>query len=325
MDTIALKTFTVSAGLFVSAVTTAQAQEVLKWGHTYEIGSIYHQAAERAAEAFEEAVDGRYDVQIFPASQLGNEAALNDALSIGTVDIIYSGPTFMAQYYGPIVISAYPFALRDYDHWKAYSQSDLFSELGEGYEAATGNSIASLIYYGTRHVTANKPILTPEDMQGLKIRTPGNPAYQWFANAAGANATPISFSEVYLALQQGVVDAQENPLPVIQSKRFYEVQSDINLTGHMTNSLIALTSQLTVDRLGDDYETLVSVLQENALWASDKVVAAEGELAEWFEDEGLTVNDVDRQPFIDLMREYLDSQEFPFTKEQYDRLQAIEG
>jgi tripartite ATP-independent transporter DctP family solute receptor len=325
MKTTTLKTLAVSAGLIVAVAGTAQAQQVLKWGHTYEVGSIYHEAAQRAADAFEEATDGRYEIQVFPASQLGNEAALNDALSIGTVDIIYSGPTFMAQYYGPIVVSAYPFALRDYDHWVAYSQSDLFRELGEGYEAATGNHIASLTYYGTRHVTANEPVLTPADMEDLKIRTPGNPAYQWFPNAAGANATPISFSEVYLALQQGVVDAQENPLPVIQSKRFYEVQSNINLTGHITNSLITLASQMTVDRLGDDYATLEAVLQENALWASNQVVAAEGELAEWFEAEGVTVNTVDRQPFIDLMKEYLDSQEFPFSKDHYERLQAIKG
>ncbi|MBE9640469.1 sialic acid TRAP transporter substrate-binding protein SiaP [Salipiger mangrovisoli] len=325
MKTTYLKVLAMSAGLIGSATAAAQAQEVLKWGHTYEVGSIYHQAAQRSADAFEAATDGRYEIEVFPASQLGNEAALNDALSIGTVDIIYSGPTFMAQYYGPIVVSAYPFALRDYNHWKAYSQSDLFAELGEGYEEATGNHIASLTYYGTRHVTANEPILTPEDMKGLKIRTPGNPAYQWFPNAAGANATPISFSEVYLALQQGVVDAQENPLPVIQSKRFYEVQSNINLTGHITNSLITLLSPSAVDRLADDYDTLAAILQENALWASNQIVAAEGELAEWFKDEGVTINKVDRQPFIDLMREYLDKQDFPFSKEQYERLQAIKG
>lgn len=318
-----LSSMTLGLGLVFGSATAAQATESLKWGHTYEIGSVYHAAAQRAADAFEKATAGRYEIDIFPASQLGNEASLNEGLSLGTVDIVYSGPTFMSQYYGPIVVSAYPFALRDYDHWKAYSQSDLFKDLGKGYEEATGNHIASLTYYGTRHVTANAPILTPEDMKNLKIRTPGTPAYQWFPNAAGANATPISFSEVYLALQQGVVDAQENPLPVIQSKKFYEVQTNINLTGHITNSLIALVSQSAVDRLGDDYSTLEVALREAADWASDEIVKKESELADWFREQGVAVNSVDRAPFMKLMKDYLDQREFPFSKEVYERLQDI--
>lgn len=301
------------------------AQEKITWGHTYEIGTVYHQAAMRSAEAFEKATDGRYKIDVFPASQLGNETSLNEGLSLGTVDIVYSGPTFMSQYYGPIVVTAYPFALRDFNHWKAYSHSKLFKELSDGYQDGTGNHIASITYFGTRHVTANKAILTPQDMKNLKIRTPNTPAYQWFPIAAGANATPISFSEVYLALQQGVVDAQENPLPVIQSKKFYEVQSNINLTGHITNSQITLVSQPLIDRLGDDYPKLEAILKENAVWASDQIFSKEKELATWFRNQGIKVNTVDRAPFIDLMKDYLDTQKFPFSKDIYNRLQAIQG
>lgn len=323
MKAFTFKSAAVAATVTLAAIGPAAAQEVLKWGHTYEVDSVYHQAAVRTAEAFEAATDGRYEVEVFPASQLGNEASLNEALSLGTVDIIYSGPTFMSQSYGPIVVSAYPFALRDFDHWRAYGESDLFKELSEGYTNATGNVPVALTYYGARHVTSNRPILTPADMEGLKIRTPGAPAFQWFPLAAGANPTPISFSEVYLALQQEVVDAQENPLPTIQFKRFYEVQTNINLTGHITNSLITLVSSATISRLDDDYATLETLMKENAAWASNEIVTAENELADWFRAQGVAVNEVDREPFIQLMADYLDTQEFPFSRDIYDRLQAI--
>ena len=115
MKPFSFKSAMIGTAVTLTSVGPALAQDVLKWGHTYEVGSVYHQAAARTAEAFEEATGGKYKIDVFPASQLGNEASLNEALSLGTVDVIYSGPTFMSQSYGPIVVSAYPFALRDFD------------------------------------------------------------------------------------------------------------------------------------------------------------------------------------------------------------------
>ena len=97
-----------------------------------------------------------------------------------------------------------------------------------------------MTYYGERQVTSNKKIEKPEDMAGLKIRVPDAPLYMMFPKAVGANPTPIAFAEVYLALQQGVVDAQENPLPTIEAKKFYEVQEYIVLTGHITDALLTI-------------------------------------------------------------------------------------
>lgn len=301
----------------------AQAQEVLKFGHVYETSTPYHEAALRAAAEFEKATNGKFKIEVFPASQLGKEVALNEGLSLGTVDIIYTGMGFMGQSYPPISISDYPFTLRDHDHWKAYATSDLFRELAGEYTKVTGNLVASMTYYGARHVTSNKPILTPEDMVGLKIRTPNAPAYQLFPKATGANPTPMAFSEVYLALQQGVVDAQENPLPTIQFKKFYEVQSNINLTGHITNSLAVLVSPITVNKLGDDYAVLQEILGEASDWASGKIVESENNLAGWFREQGVTVNEVDRAPFIAAVAPHLKGEETPFSAELYDKLQAI--
>jgi tripartite ATP-independent transporter DctP family solute receptor len=308
-----------------SFATTAYSQEVLKFGHVYEAGTPYHQAALRAAEAFSEATDGAFEIEVFPASQLGNETALNESLLLGSVDIIYTGPSFMAQSYGPISVSEFPFTLRGYDHWKSYVNSDLFAELAQGYQDVTGNEVIAMTYYGARHVTANKPILTPADMEGLKIRTPNAPSFQLFPQMTGANPTPMAFAEVYLALQQNVVDAQENPLPTIQFKNFYEVQSNINLTAHIINSLATVVSPATLAKMSDEQQDdLRMLLGEAALWASDEIVQSEQDLVEWFRNEGTTVNEVDRAPFIAIVAPALTGDDMPWEASVYERLQAIE-
>ena len=318
----------VFAALLTGAISTiassAIAQEVLKWGHVYESATPYHQAALMAATKFEAATNGRYKIEVFPASQLGKEVALNEGLSLGTVDIIYTGVAFMGQSYPPIAISDFPFTMRDFDHWAAYSESDLFSELAQAYTGITGNHVVNLTYYGARHVTANKPILTPADMVDLKIRTPNAPAYQMFPEITGANPTPMAFSEVYLALQQGVVDAQENPLPTIQFKKFYEVQSNINLTGHITNSLVTIVGPGTVGKLGaEDLKALDAALIDAGKWASAEIVKSENELAALFTEQGVTVNVVDRGPFIDAVSPALSSADMPWAPVIFERLQSI--
>ena len=183
------------------------------------------------------ATEGRYGIEVFPASSLGKEVDINEGLGLGTVDIIYTGQLFAGRSYGPLAIGGAPFMFRDYDHWDKFRNSELFSELAQGYTNASGNHITAMTYYGARHVTSNKPILQPSDMEGLKIRVPNAPLYMMFPEATGANPAPIAFAEVYLALQQGTVDAQEKS-PTILAKKFYEVQSNINLTGHITDALL---------------------------------------------------------------------------------------
>ncbi len=313
-----------AACIVALGATAGLAQETLRFGHVYEASTPYHAAAVKAAELLEEKTDGRYKMEVFPASQLGKEAALNEALSLGTVDAIYTGVAFLGQSYGPISISDYPFTMRSYDHWKAYVNSDLFDEMAGEYKNISGNTIATMTYYGARHVTSNKPILAPGDMEGLKIRTPNAPAYQMFPEATGANPTPMAFAEVYLALQQGVVDAQENPLPTIQFKKFYEVQSNINLTGHITNSLAVVVSPVTLGKMGDDGQALLDALSEAASATSDEIVQSEAELADWFREKGVTVNEVDRAPFMEAVAPLLVGDTVPWDAETFERLQAIQ-
>ena len=187
------------------------APTTLKWAHVYESSEPYHTCAVAASDLLSKATDGRYNIEVYPASSLGKEVDINEGLGLGTVDIIYTGQLFAGRAYGPIAIGGAPYMFRDFDHWQKYANSELFAELSKGYEEASGNHITSMTYYGQRHVTSNKEIKTPEDMKGLKIRVPNAPLYMMFPEAVGANPTPIAFAEVYLALQQGTVDAQENP------------------------------------------------------------------------------------------------------------------
>lgn len=318
------KILTASTLLLGCALSSwASAAQTIKFAHVYETSTPYHAAALKAAKSFNDATDNRFKMEVYPASQLGKEVALNEGLSLGTIDVIFTGVAFLGQSYGPISISDYPFTLRGYDHWQAYSKSALFNEMAQEYKKVSGNTIAALTYYGARHVTANKPVLTPQDMKNLKIRTPNAPAYQMFPQATGANPTPMAFSEVYLALQQGVVDAQENPLPTIKFKKFYEVQNNINLTSHIINSLGVVVSPITLNKLGSDSDKLMSALQTAAKEASEAIVSSEKELVGWFRSQGIKVNEVDRAPFMAAVKPMLTAEGTPWSKDIYLRLQDI--
>ncbi|MFP4431920.1 MAG: sialic acid TRAP transporter substrate-binding protein SiaP [Spirochaetaceae bacterium] len=296
----------------------------LSFAHVYEPTLPYHEGAVWAAEQIAERTDGRYTVEVFPASQLGNESEITEGLGLGTVDIIYAGSAFLSTSYDPIAIFEAPFVYRDYDHWKAVARSDFFQEMAEGYKGATGHHIVSPTYYGTRHVTSNEPIRTPEDMEGLSIRVPDAPLYLMFPRAVGASPTPVAFAEVYLALQQGVVEAQENPLPTIRGMAFYEVQDYINLTGHMTNTLMTVVRGDLWEELSDaDKEIFTEVLTEAAGRSSDAVYEQELELGDWFEEQGNTVIEVDRQPFMDAVMPMLEGDDVPWEPEHLEAMRSI--
>jgi tripartite ATP-independent transporter DctP family solute receptor len=304
----------------------ASAQTKLKWAHVYEVTEPFHTEALWAASEIRKRTNGRFDITVFPASQLGNENQLNEALGLSAVDIVYVGINFVAATYPPLGITGAPFMLRDLDHWKAYRDSKLFSDLVQGYDEKTRHKIVALTYYGQRHVTANKPIRKPEDMKGMRLRVPPAPLFLMFTKSVGANATPIAFAEVYLALQQGTVDGQENPLPTIMAKKFYEVQSHIILTGHITESLVTVLGSHVWSKLTPDEQKIFQdVLKEAASKATDKIRASEQGLATELKKLGKTVVEPDREAFrkaaIPLHNDA--SAGAGWTQAQYDELQAL--
>ncbi len=307
------------------AAGLAQAQTKLKFAHVYEVSEPYHTAALWAAEEIGKRTSNRYQVEVFPASTLGKESDINQGLMLGTVDIIYTGQLFAGRAFGPVAIGGAPFMFRDFDHWKAYRESSLFQELAEGYRKKSGgNKMLAMTYYGERHVTSNKEIRKPEDMKGLKIRVPDAPLYTMFPRAVSANPTPIAFAEVYLALQSGTVDAQENPLPTIDAKKFYEVQKFIVLTGHITDALISVVGGPTWNKLSDaDKKIFEAVLKEAAARATSEIIEAEKKLVAEFEKRGKTVIKVDRKPFREATVKLHNGPDATWDKATYDKLQAL--
>ena len=320
---------TLGATLLAAVAATtgpASAQTKLKWAHVYEIAEPYHTEALWAADEIKKRTNGRYEIAVFPASQLGNENQLNEALGFGAIDIIYVGINFVAATYPPLGISGAPFMLRDLDHWKAYRDSKLFSELVQGYDEKTRHKVTALTYYGQRHVTANRRISKPEDMQGMKLRVPPAPLFLMFTKSVGADATPIAFSDVYTALQQGLVDGQENPLPTIMAKKFYEVQSHIVLTGHITESMVTVIGSHVWNKLTpDDQKVFVETLKEAASKATESIEASERILAGEFRKLGVTVVEPDREAFrkaaLPLHNDA--SSGAGWTRAQYDELQSL--
>jgi tripartite ATP-independent transporter DctP family solute receptor len=311
--------------LALAVSTGVAAQTKLKWAHVYETSEPYHTAAVWAAGEIAKRTNNKYTVEVFPASSLGKETDINQGLTLGTVDIIYTGQLFAGRTHGPLAIGGAPYMFRDYAHWEKFRTSPLFRELADGYQQKSGgNKVVALTYYGERHVTSNKAINQPGDMKGLKIRVPDAPLYTMFPRAVGANPTPIAFAEVYLALQNGTVDAQENPLPTIDAKKFYEVQKFIVLTGHITDALLTIVGGPTWNKLSDaDKKTFEAVLREAADRATREIVEVEKRMAAEFEKKGKTVVRVDRKPFRDATVKLHNGPDATWPKDVYDKLQRL--
>ena len=321
-----VRSLAVAAALVVLAAPCASlAQQKLKFAHVYETGEPYHKWAVWAGGEIAKRTSNRYTMDVFPASALGNETQINQSLSLGTVDVIYTGQAFAARTHPPLAIGGAPYMFRDFDHWKKYSQSPVLAELADGYFKKGGNRPIAFTYYGVRHTTANKPIVKPEDMRGLKLRVPDAPLYIMYPKVVGANATPIAFAEVYLALQNKTVDAQENPLPTIEAKKFFEVQSHINLTGHITEMLLTIVGGQLWNKLSDaDKQAFQDIFREAASKATDEIAISEQRLVDDFATKyKKTVVKSDRAAFQQAFIKFHTGPDATWDKALYDRVQAI--
>jgi tripartite ATP-independent transporter DctP family solute receptor len=314
------------AVIAVGVIGSASAQTKLKWAHVYETSEPYHSEAVWAGQEIAKRTNNKYSIDVFPASQLGNENQINEALGLGTVDVIYTGTSFAGSIHKPLAISGAPFMMRDFGHWKAYRDSKLFRDIAKGYEDKTRHKIVAITYYGERMITANKALNKPEDMKGMKLRVPPAPLYLMLAKSVGANATPIAFAEVYLALQQGTVDGQENPLPTIMAKKFYEVQTHVMLTGHITESLLSIVGSHVWAKLSaDEKKIFEEVLMQAASRATDQIRTSEQKIADELRKLGKTVVVPDREAFrmaaVALHNDA--SAGAGWSKQEYDALQAL--
>jgi TRAP-type transport system periplasmic protein len=287
----------------------ANGDKVLRLAHVYEAG---HPIEKCGVGTLKEELKGSgITVESYPAAQLGSEAESLEQVATGGLDMAIAGPSFLGVWHEPAAVLDGAYLFKDVDHFVETIEGPVMKKVYDDMNAETGIKVLSGWYYGTRHVTSNKEIKGPEDMQGIKIRTPDAPLYLTNTKIMGGTATPMALDEVYLALQQGVIDAQENPIPTIASGKFNEVQEHINLTGHMIQGVNIVTGSALYDSLPDDQKTAL----DSAMGAaSDKVrecVETEEKetLEEWKKGDGIKVNeDVDRDIFADRAREMLPSE-----------------
>lgn len=277
-----------------------------------------------AAEEIKKRTNGKFDIQVFPASSLGKETDINQGLTLGTVDMIISGPSFAARNFPRIGVAYCPFIFRDAAHQAAYAKSEVFRELAEGYRQKTGIVMTAYTYYGARHTTSNRAFNDCAGMKGLKIRVPDVPAYMATPRSCGANPTPIAFAEVYLALQNGTVEAQENPLNTIEAKKFFEVQKHIMLTGHIVDGLVTQIAPHVWTTLTDaEKKIFTEVTQEAAARATAQIVKRESELVDEFKKKGLNIVQVNRQSFVDAVLKNVTPESLGYDRKDYDRIVAL--
>ncbi len=280
---------------------------VLRFAHVYEPGAPTHRAgAAPLSERIAEAGVG-LTVRVFPAAQLGSEAELLEQLATGQLEMAIAGPSFLATWHEPIGAFDAAYAFRDYEHLMAVAEGEIGDELWDALREDRGIRVLGTWFYGVRHVTANRPIRRPEDLRGFRLRMPDARVWLATGQALGATPMPVAFAEVYLALQQGLVDGQENPVPTIQAMGFHEVQSHLNLTGHIQSSTQVLIAESIWQQLSaEQQEALRAAVRELA----EEVAAciAEDEeriLAAWAESGAMeVVADVDLAAFRRRAREH---------------------
>jgi tripartite ATP-independent transporter DctP family solute receptor len=308
----------------LSVARSAAARPRLKWAHVYETSEPFHRAAVWASDQLRERSDGALDIQVFPASSLGKESDLHQGLQLGTIELITGGVAFAARRYPRLGISYYPYLFRDAEHLLAYSRSDVFQEIAAGFRDTTGVALLAYTYYGTRHVSAQSAFSSCAGMAGMKIRVPDVAVYSVTPRACGANPTPIAFAEVYLALQNHTVDAQENPLTTILAKRFHEVQKHIMLTGHVVDGLTTQVAPHLWSRLNEAERGLFTdVAREAAARASGEIRQREAELIRELREKGLGVHEVDRDSFREAVRRTTSVASLGYEQRDYDRIVAI--
>lgn len=243
------------ASLFIAlgfiGASAVQAQTVLKIGYTATNDSHYGVAANVFGEELAKRTNGRYKLQQFPSSALGGEREMIEAVQLGTQDLVITSTGPVGNFVADTRLFDIPFLFRDYEH----ARKVLDGPIGQAVlKKFPGKGLIGLAWLenGFRHVTNSKhPVNGPEDLKGLKIRTMENKVHMEAFKTLGALPTPMAMNELFTALQQGTVDGQENPVPVILSNKLYTVQKNVSLTGHVYSPAMLLMSPEIWNKLSE--------------------------------------------------------------------------
>lgn len=258
------------------------------------------QAMTRWQEAMREKSGGALDMTILSGGSLGGDQQLLQQLATNEIQLHVAGPTIVHRLLKPYQCMEAEFVYADEDHGYRVWTGDLGKEVSDALEKEYGITIAGVGLRGARQLTSNVKVEKPEDLKGVKVRVT-NPLRAEVFEAFGALPTPMSIAEVYGGLRQGVIDAQENPVPTIWGNKFYEVQDYLNLTGHVISYYVVSANKSFVDGLSEDErEIFQSTLDDAIGWLNDKVRSDTETLIGKMKEEGVTVVEPDVAAFREI-------------------------
>lgn len=319
----------VLAGCGDSDADSADGGASLSFGHVLAEAQPWHTCgAVPFEEEVEEAGTG-IEVELYPAGQTHNSTAEQlDALDAGNLDITWGTPAQLATRLSDLDALDAVYAFRDVDHLNTFLDSDVAQDLWDELLEESGLRVIGTGYYGTRHVTANHPVSTPEDLNGSQMRVLDAPLWTANGEALGAEPAAVPFAELYLALQQGVADAQENPLPVIEAEGFDEVQDYVSLTGHVVAMMAVVITENSWDGLSEEQQdALLAAGETFRQGVTDCTLDEEAELLEEWSADGADIaihDDVDLDAFRQSAEDNLLPQFEDSWADLYRDIQAVD-
>jgi len=320
-----MKVLTIAAVLAAAFAGAVQAQTEIKFGHVGEPGSLFAASAEEFAKRANARLGGKAKVVVFGSSQLGGDKELLQKLKLGTVDIALPS-TVMSSEADLFGVFEMPYLVKDRAHMRRIESEVFWKSLAPAAEAK-GLKVIAVWENGYRHITNSKrPINTPADLQGIKLRVPEGKWRVKMFQAYGANPSPMKFSEVFTALQTGVMDGQENPFTQIYSAKFQEVQKYLSLTGHVYTPAYATVGAKKWASLPADVRgTLEAVAKETQSFVYDKAARDDEELLGKIKAAGVQVNTPNKDAFIAASKPVYEdfAKEVKGAKEVIDRAIAL--
>jgi TRAP-type transport system periplasmic protein len=276
--------------LAMPAVPRAQAT-VIRWGELLAVSHPQVQMADRIAKEVKDKTSGRIDIQLFPNGQLGTGKDMIESVSAGALQLTTDGAGALGAFLPQLSLIEAPYLWRDAAHLAKVTAAPLFGKMNEELAAKRGMRMLNVTYYGKRHLTTgSRNVKSPADMAGFKLRVPPVDVFQAMADAWGARATPIAFPELYLALSQGAVDGQENPLPTIQSGKFFEVQKFLVLTEHIITPRMIIANEAFWKGLpAADRDLLQAAFTAGAAWQDKELLGQEASLVATLKGAGMSV------------------------------------
>lgn len=297
---------------------------VLIYGHIWAADTRMDRGVQMVARLVEERSGGRLKIENYPGSQLGAQMDEMENVKQGTQDMtmVYG----IDRYCPAFTLFNTPFIFRDAEHqYKVCMQSDLTEDMVRNYMVQEhGIRLLNMFYHGPRMLTTNadNPVSGPADVKGLKLRCPDITAWIDSWSSVGATVTSMAWDELYLALKQKIVEAQENPLGSIYDMKFYEVQKNIILTEHIIDYPFVMINEAKYQSLGAELQAILNdAIEEARLWTIEEGRKEEQEKVEFFKNEGLNIVEVNKQEWIDAFSGVPDKYEN--GREIYEAIQAV--